>query len=181
MTSPTKQLGGGRCSLCSKPGHNKRTCKNKKPNKVSKPETKTRKPHKLTLGERKRIMLSQIQSYVAQEQLKKIKGLRKKQQKYAMVHPGPARVIAKMDKIIEKLEIRIQNLPKLPVSRVRASRRKKNTFSVLDIMIDPVGNHAIYTMINSVYATPAYVKIAETESKDNVDQWISNNAHKYSM
>ena len=36
-------------------------------------------------------------------------------------------------------------------------------------------------MINSVYATPAYVKIAETESKDNVDQWISNNAHKYSM
>ena len=181
MTLVSKQMGGGHCSLCGKTGHNKRTCKNKKPKKVSKPITKTHKSPKLTLDERKDIMSSQIQSFVAQEQLKKIKGMRNKQQKYVLVHPGPARVIAKMDKIIEKLELHIQNLPKLPVSRMRASRRKKKTFDVLEIMIDPVGSQAIYTMINSVYATPAYVKIAETEAKDTVDQWIAKNAHKYPM
>ena len=166
---------GGRCSLCSKTGHNKRTCRNQK-----KPKSKL--SPKLTTCEQKGIVTSQIQSFITRQQLKKMTEMKAQQQKSFATHkhPGTRKVIIGMDKIIKKLEIRIQNLPSpLPATRGGRSQRGKKNFDVVDIMIDPTASQAVYTIINSIYASPAYVKIAETEAKDNVNQWISTNAHKY--
>lgn len=114
---------GGRCSLCSKTGHNKRTCRNQK-----KPKSKL--SPKLTTCEQKGIVTSQIQSFITRQQLKKMTEMKAQQQKSFATHkhPGTRKVIIGMDKIIKKLEIRIQNLPSpLPATRggEKSTREKK--------------------------------------------------------
>lgn len=192
------QQGGAisHCSLCKSPGVRSSTCplnksaKNPNRKKHSLAAKKIKKGRALrthartALVDEKHNITSLIESFIVHKQYDKITDLIKHQQKSLKKHNDPRTrvVIRKLGKILATLQLRIANVPPLPLptkARTRRSRRAKKKFECVDIMLDPNAAQAVLHIIDSVYASPQFVKIAETTDTDTVKQWVSDNVHKY--
>ena len=198
-----KQCGGGpgHCSLCKSLRVNKSTCplnpKAKNPNPSGHPLAKKKKRRikrkskqkKASPSKRKTSKSSSMSPTTKrQRQLRMNDQINRhiyhKQRDYLMrllsKHPIGTHV-PQVQSPLDEINMRIANMPPLIVQTRRKTRRGKTNFEATDILLDPAAADAVNKTILSAYATPAFVKEADTIHKDTITRWITDNADKYDI
>ena len=193
--------GGGvsHCSLCKSPGVRKSTCplnpKAKNPNPSKHPLAKKKKRRikrkskqkKTSPTKRKTSKSSSMSPTTKREREFRMRdqinrhiyhGQRDLLEKLFAKHPT---IRSPINKKLDVVNMNIENLPPLILQKKRRTRSGKTNFEATDILLDYDAANAVNLTVLSAYATPGFVKEAETIHKDTITRWIKNNSGKYDI
>ena len=199
--------GGGvsHCSLCKSPGVRKSTCplnskaKNPQPKKhplAKKKKTATRqtKNRKKKGNPKKPSPVKRITSKAPSMSptTKRERELRMRDQINRHIYHGQRDLLEKLfakhptirssiNKKLDVVNMNIENLPPLILQQKRRTRSGKTNFEATDILLDYDAANAVNLTVLSAYATPGFVKEAETIHKDTITRWIKNNSGNYDI